>query len=613
MNPPPLPAPPVIPSAPPPPLAIPVPVRKARRRYSPLRRALRWAVWLTLLVVVAYRVFVFKPEPRPRFAQAGGFGGNGGWNQRGGRPPVPNRAAGVVLPTNLWRIELQLSESAVDTLRGQGFGARGRGRFPGGERPEVKATVREGGVTYSNVAVHLKGAAGSFRPFDDQPAFTLNFNKHVKGQKFHGLTKISLNNSVQDPTFLNEKISRELFLKAGVPVPRVHHGTVLVNGRDLGLYVVAEGWSRGFLKEHFENTDGNLYDGGFVQDVDGNLSVVTGESQDEHPGLERLIEAIKTTGRSNRWARLQASIDVDRFASLLAMDALVCNWDGYGMNRNNYRIFHDLKQDRMVFMPHGLDQLFGTGRRMGVDSTIEPMQQGRVARVFLATPEGRQRYQRRLAELRTNVLDPDKVAARIREVAAEIRPTLAAYGPGWASDHDRRVEDLVARVRRRAASVSEQLLQPRDALKFGPDGVVRLTAWRGNSNPENGGVRYSRREGEEAALLCTFDGSGMPGSWRTRVRVPAGNYAFEGRARLAKGNEGMVALRMSGMRPEAKLLHGLEWVSLRFEFECEESVTELELVADSVADAGGVVEFDLGSLKLVRAPGGAGEAGKEGP
>ena len=68
-----------------------------------------------------------------------------------------------------------------------------------GERPSVPATVREGNLAWTNVSIHLKGSLGSFRPVSDKPALTLNFDKLAEKQRFHGLQKISLNNSVQDP------------------------------------------------------------------------------------------------------------------------------------------------------------------------------------------------------------------------------------------------------------------------------------------------------------------------------------------------------------------------------------------------------------------------------
>src|SRR5687767_1024779 len=60
-------------------------------------------------------------------------------------------------------IEIEIAQTNLNRLR----------RYP---REYVRATIREGGKVYEEVGIHLKGAAGSFRPIDDaKPAFTLNF------------------------------------------------------------------------------------------------------------------------------------------------------------------------------------------------------------------------------------------------------------------------------------------------------------------------------------------------------------------------------------------------------------------------------------------------------
>ena len=118
------------------------------------------------------------------------------------------------------RIELTLDPSALQTLRIE-------------PRIYVRATLREGTNVFRDIALKLKGARGSFRPVDDRPALTLNMDKFIGGQKFHGLDKLHLNNSVQDPTLMNEIICGELFRAAGVPTPRATHARVLLNGRDL--------------------------------------------------------------------------------------------------------------------------------------------------------------------------------------------------------------------------------------------------------------------------------------------------------------------------------------------------------------------------------------------
>src|SRR5207302_5847943 len=83
------------------------------------------------------------------------------------------------------------------------------------ERQYARASVTDGEKTYRGVGVHLKGAAGSFRHFDDKPALTLNFDKFTAGQRYHGIDKMHLNNSVQDPSYLTEIVCGGMFLAAG--------------------------------------------------------------------------------------------------------------------------------------------------------------------------------------------------------------------------------------------------------------------------------------------------------------------------------------------------------------------------------------------------------------
>ena len=116
----------------------------------------------------------------------------------------PTPALDIFADGHIPALRLEINGQGMDSLR----------RSP---KIYVPATVREGTMAYTNVAIHLKGGPGSFRKLDDYPAFTLNFDRFAEGQRFHGLKKIHLNNSVQDRTYLSEKISRELFEAAGRP------------------------------------------------------------------------------------------------------------------------------------------------------------------------------------------------------------------------------------------------------------------------------------------------------------------------------------------------------------------------------------------------------------
>jgi len=280
----------------------------------------------------------------------------------------PKQSADELFTNNLVpRLRIEIPADGMAVLRSYEWDKKMNGQ----DRTNVLATVRDGETVYTNVAIHLKGGLGSFRPVDDKPALTLSFDKFAPGQRFHGLQKVYLNNSVQDPSYLSEKICREMFLAAGLPAPRAGHALVQMNHRNLGLYVLLEGWDKRFLKQHFKNTRGNLYDGGFGNEVTNRLDINTGDFPNDWSRLESLGKAAEEPDLDKRLAHMGEVLDLDRFVTFVAMEIMLAHWDGYTMNRNNFRIFHDLSSNRLVFLPHGMDQTFGIFRSTPV-STITP-------------------------------------------------------------------------------------------------------------------------------------------------------------------------------------------------------------------------------------------------
>jgi spore coat protein H len=321
-------------------------------------------------------------------------------------------------------------------------------------RKYVTATLKEGDKTvYKDVAVHLKGAAGSFRGIDDKASLTVNMDKFAPGQRFHGTDKFHLNNSLQDPSYLSELICGELFRAAGVPASRVAHAVVSINGRRRGLYYIKEGYDSFFLNRHFKNRDGNFYDGGFLRDLDQPLQLLSGkETMKPHADLKAVVEAARERDHTARLAKLDKLLDMDRFLSFVALEVVTCDWDGYPMNRNNYRLYHDPERDKLVFIPSGMDQMFGD-----TNGTILPGFQGMVARAVIETKEGRERYLARLAEIMKTVYKADALVKRLDELEARLKPVLTSIDAGAGRDYPHQVNRLRDAVKQRAKSVEDQL------------------------------------------------------------------------------------------------------------------------------------------------------------
>jgi hypothetical protein len=478
-------------------------------------------------------------------------------------------------------------------------------------RNYVRATVREGDTVYQEVGIHLKGAAGSFRGLDSQepPALTLNFDKFKPGQRFHGLDKLHLNNSVQDRSYMSEHLCAVLFQQAGVPAPRVTHALVKLNDRETHFYVLKEGFDKTFLRRHFTDPRGNLYDGGFLRDITEPLERTSGEGPPGRSELKALAQAALEPDLSKRWARLQESLDVERFISFVAMEIITHHWDGYALNKNNYRLYHDPAAAKVVFMPTGMDQMFWEANFPLLPTNRV---QGLVASALLQTPEGRSRHRARVSFLVTNVFVASVLTNHINELQARIRPVLASLGADRANQHDGAVANLRRQVLQRARYLEVLAAAPEpQPITFDRLGVARLTQWHPQDVRATGRLEQATDSG---GLKCLRIGAGPEGrctaSWRTRVILDPGTYVFEGRLRVADvaplqndiQTKGVGAgLRVS--RPQRARPSGLagttDWQTVEYEFAVEASSEDVVLLCELRASAG-EAWFDLQSLRLRR-------------
>lgn len=490
------------------------------------------------------------------------------------------------------RLKIEISEPELQKLRQK-------------EREYVRCTiVEEGGKTYEHVGIKLKGAAGSFRGIDDRPALTLNFDKFKKGQDFHDLDKIHLNNSVQDPTYLNELLCSELFLAAKVPAARTTHARVWLNGRDLGFYVLKEGFNKQFLKRHFAHADGNLYEGGFVQDLDGNVELENGSGPTDRSDVKAVIDACREGDPAKRWARVEQVVDIDHFISFAAMEMMTCHWDGYCQNRNNYRFYIEPKSGKIHFFPHGMDQMFGDP-----NFPILNVPGAMVANAVLSNPEWRWRYRDRLSELIKLMAPPDRLLKRIDEHAQRMRPVIAQINEGQAKEFDNRVRELKERLQQRAKSLLQQnaVVEPRPLRFDAASGAAALPEWASRLETPDARLELLDAKGgnPKSYSITAGPSNRCVASWRARVLLPAGKYRLEAKAKainvkaLQESSGTGAGLRISGSGRTNKLEGSTGWTSLAHEFQVSQPTQEVELVAELRA-TGGQVLFDAKSLRLVR-------------
>lgn len=467
------------------------------------------------------------------------------------------------------------------------------------DRSYVRASIREGTNVFPDVGIHLKGM-GSFRPFNEKPSIAVKFDRYLDKQRFHGLTKIMLNNASQDGTYLAELMATAMFRDAGVPAARVTHAFVEINGRALGLYVVIEAMNKPFLRQYFPNPEGNLYEA-YLLDINEKLDQDGGPDSNQ-ADLQRLLAFCRLPDRAERWRRLPEVLDVDRYLSHLVVEMFTAHTDGYAINRNNYRLYHDPATDRFVFLAHGIDWAFAaTGH------PIRPPRNSIVTKAVLETPEGQQQFKERIRQLFTNVFQLAVLTNRVNAAVARLQ--AAARNPNEAREFAGFGLEMRNRLVARHRSVAEQLAAPEPRpLQFGPDGTASLAGWVARKESGEAVQDQLSIEGKPALHLRVTKDDTIA-SWRTKVLLGEGRYALVGRARVAgvvaltnaveRGNG--VGLRVSGGKRKQELVGDHGWTLLQHEFEVAPGDDEREMVCEIRARQG-EAWFDLESLRLVRKP-----------
>src|SRR5262249_27491846 len=145
-------------------------------------------------------------------------------------------------------------------------------------------------------------------------------------------------------------------------------------------------------------------------------------------------------------------LDLDRFITFLVLESITWDWDGYPMKCNNYRIYHDTKTGKLVFIPSGMDQMFGDP-----NGAMLPNFQGMVAQAVLSTPEGKARYYTRMAEIAADVFLTDKTAKRIDGLVAAIQPAMTSLDKNAGRDYPNVAKRFQQAMEQRAASIDKQL------------------------------------------------------------------------------------------------------------------------------------------------------------
>ena len=113
-----------------------------------------------------------------------------------------------------------------------------------------------------NVAIRGKGntSLSTVKTLgSERYSFKIEFDQYQSGKTYHGLDKLSLNNIIQDNTYMKDYLAYRLMAEYGVNAPLCSFAYITVNGEDWGLYLAVEGVEDSFLKRNYGSDGGELY------------------------------------------------------------------------------------------------------------------------------------------------------------------------------------------------------------------------------------------------------------------------------------------------------------------------------------------------------------------
>ncbi|MBZ0231801.1 MAG: CotH kinase family protein [Deltaproteobacteria bacterium] len=380
----------------------------------------------------------------------------GGGDDDGG--PDPSEA--VYDPTRILEVDIEVAQADWDALR---FQTRGLTALFGNclaepfESPFTyfSGVVRVDGQVFTSVGVRKKGFLGSLDT--QKPSLKLKFDEFVPDQRFAGLKTLTLNNAKQDPSYIKQCLTYQTFAAAGVPASRCNFARVRVNGNDMGLYVNVEAITKPMLRRHFDDDEGNLYEGtlsDFRAGWLGTFELKTNEAENDRTDLAALTTALEATD-AQLLAALDPLVDVDGFLTFWATETLVGHWDGYTGNANNFYAYHDPVSGQFHFLPWGVDGVleardnpFGGGGSTAVQVTTM------LPRRLYQLPETRDRYVERLRAVLDDVWDVDAMFAEIDRMEELVRPVVLV---GDREQFATAVNDVRAFVSGRRAALEADL------------------------------------------------------------------------------------------------------------------------------------------------------------
>ena len=304
---------------------------------------------------------------------------------------------------NVITVKITMPQAEWDAVRNEEpKGGRCNFEWSGGARftwrkatsVEISGTKFPAKTKFTDVGVKKKSFCGSIN--SDKPCLHVDFGKFGDAnvpaiEALIGSRYVTLNNSIQDRSYIKQTLGYRLLDMAGLPNSRCNYARVFVNGtlvgqgipgvNSPGIFVNAEPVMKRYIERNFNgNVKGNLYElehhDDFLEERLKFIGVESLSKFEDKADLKFAIGHIKANGL----AGADQMLDMDQFLKIYAMEFFLKHWDGYADNTNNTYIYNDVTavaapgvgNIKFKMIPWGIDQTLQPDRpfKLGRDGVI---------------------------------------------------------------------------------------------------------------------------------------------------------------------------------------------------------------------------------------------------
>jgi hypothetical protein len=313
--------------------------------------------------------------------------------------------------------------------------------------------------------------------------------------------------------------------------------------------------------------------------------------------LKALVEACRVEDPPQRWALISERLDIDAFLTFVALERMLCHWDGYAQGHNNYRIYFHADDKRACFFPHGMDQILADSNYPVFEGA-----EGLVARVVLENPTWNEQYRARVEQL-LPLFAPEKLRAKIGAGFARIKPAAEKIGADFA----RELEERAGEFQERIALRQERILHPAppEPIAFNDEGWAQIEGWEPRCD-DDATLEERKRDERDCLAIEVGPSKQTTASFRTTALLAKGSYRLSAKVKTINvaavvddRGPGGAGVRISGVPRKNRAIGSADWRTVSHPFQIEEELQAVELIAELRASSGSAY-FETDALRIYK-------------